>query len=378
MRKPLVHDSGGCYGTLIRVYERPERNAAVKAMGYVCHLCRKFIPDEVPVTKLNELRPAADAIAREIMTLSLDRSVYERIAGVVRENSTLLASAQSGNPFLNGMRRWWAVSTAVVLRRHVDGGEGTLRAIVSALAELDPDRRLQFQADRAELEGLSTRFRPYLSDLIHGTQSTDVQYSESPMTYGELSSGVEAIRVIAERACAAIRNVSMRLDPVVQYDWTTIFCKAWIPSNVDAAYNLGDPGVPFDAEPLSRIDRDQQASLTPEGHVLPDGSVTISLLNEGKKDAFDVCFFLPYERTVIDLPKLQVNGTVTTAAFPTQRAAEIDGQVVIEFCDVRGRVYRQYANVFLRDGHFRDLRGPYLVHDRIVAQRNLSRSSSNA
>jgi hypothetical protein len=372
MPKALIHDRAGCEGTLIRVYERPERSGSVKAMGYVCNLCRVFIPDEVPVTKLEDLRPAADAIAREIMTLSLDRGVYERAAGIIRENGALLAAAQSSNPFLNGMRRWWAVSTAVVLRRHVDGGEGTLRAIVDALAELDPDRRQQFQADRSELENMSVRFRPYLNDLIHGTQSPEVQFSESPMTYGELSSAVESVRVIAERACAAVRNVSMRLDPVVQYDWTAIFCEAWIPANVDPAYNLGDPGVPFDAEPLTRADRDQQANLTPAGHVLPDGSVSISLRNDGQKEALDVRFLLPYERTVIDLPKLPIGGTVTTATFSAQRASPINGQAVIEFCDVRGRVFREYANVFLHGGHFRDLRGPYLVRDRIVAPAAVS------
>src|ERR1700686_2263853 len=195
-----------CSGILVRVYERPVRSGPVTAIGYLCKICRTFVPDGGVVTNNTDLRPAIDVVVTELTSLLWDRQVNDRFAGIVRANPDLLAAAQKGNPLLGGVRRWWATSTALILRRHVDGaGPQTLRSVVEALSALGEESgRAPFVEDLRQLEAISDRFRPYFNILIHGAVAGA---PNATLTFDELSEAIDTVRDVAQGAYVAIATV---------------------------------------------------------------------------------------------------------------------------------------------------------------------------
>lgn len=363
MPKPRRHGAADCPGILARVYERPDRVGAVLPIGYVCNVCRTFLPDEAPVMSIADLRPAVEAVAADVNTLVLDRAIHDRFMGIVQESSELLTAAQTNNPFLTGVRRWWSTTTALTLRRHVDpGGAGTLRAIVDVLATDDVARKATFAADAQELDRISKRFRPFFNALIHRTDPG----TGPTLTFAELGAAVETVQTIAQRAYAAVTNVSYSMDPVVQFDWTAIFKEPWLSSNVQMAYDLGTPGVPFDGLPMTLEEQRGQANLEPTARLHSDGSADVVLKNVGALPALDVRLFLPFTRTVIDVPEIAVGASVASARIAGNLLYQTNGQIVIEFADIRDRIFREYADIALASQRLRRLSGPYLVKGRIV------------
>jgi hypothetical protein len=364
-----LHESASCHGNLVRVYERPLRASAVIPLGYVCSVCRAFELDEEVVKAANELRPAIEAIAVELTTLLLDRQTHERFAGIVRSNEELIAAVQQGNPFLQGVRRWWATSAALTLRRHLESGSTNgLRGAIEALSNLECDGSPAadpgtFATDLERLERIADRFRPYLNTLIHGAA---IDPFGSSLTFNELNEAISSVGDIAQRAYAAITNVSRRMDVVVQYDWTAIFKRPWIQDDTEMAYVLGKPGVPYDALPMSAADAKEQARLLACIELDNYGSGTLRATNVGKQSALDVRVFLPYARTVIDVNEI-APGDSTSRVLSPELTATISGQAVFEFADVHDRVYRQYANVDFPTARMRKLdETPYRVSGRIV------------
>jgi hypothetical protein len=373
MRKPKIHDDANCFGTLVRVYDRPDRSGSFSPIGYVCRRCRLYLPDPTAIMTLADLRPAADALANEISSLLLEKQVHDRVAGMVRSNSSLLYAAQTGNPFLQGMRRWWATSAALVLRRHLDGGtRNSLRDLLEALAALPDEEvagpRFDFAEDLRDLEALSARFREYLNNLLHG--SLAVPPPENVPTYSDLNDAIDTIAGIAGRVYAAITNISYQMDPVIQFDWTKIFREPWIADNTPMAYSLGAQGVPIDALSLELSESQQLARLGLQIGALRDREREITVINEGPTAALDVRVFLPYNRTVVDVPEL-ASGAKTMSMVPAQSPPKgYKGQAVLEFADVHDRIYRQYADVDLDLARVRKLSPmAFRVSGRIVERK---------
>lgn len=370
MRRSKPHAHAACSGSLVRVYERPERAGSTSPIGYVCNLCGSFLPDRPLVVTLGDLRPAAEALAVDVSNLLLDRQVHERVAGIVRSNDDLLRAAQTGNPFLQGMRRWWATSAALLLRRHLDGGTGnTLRDILDALVAL-PDGELTrpretFAADLRQLRTISERFQPYLNALIYGDGPA---VSNPAPTFNDLNGAIETVSEIASRVYAAVANVSRQMDPVIQFDWTQIFKKPWI-DDTPMAYVLGDQGVPYDALPMTASEAQRQARLRLEIDVQPNETRAVMLTNNGHQTALDVRVFLPYNSTVIDAAELATGDTMTSV-IPQPHPLRAYGQAVLEFSDEYDHIYRQYADVDIDLGRVRRLSPtPFRVVGRIVEQR---------
>jgi hypothetical protein len=301
----------------------------------------------------------------------LDRQVHERVAGMVRSNEDLLRAAQTGNPFLQGMRRWWAISAALALRRHLDGGtRSSLRDILEALAALEEGElgrpRFDVGKDLGTLQKLSERFGPYLNAVLYGAQSGG---AEANPTFADLNDAITEVATIAGRVYAAVTNVSRRMEPVVQFDWTEIFRQPWIPDNTPMADVLGEAGVPYDALPLTKTDSQHLPRLGLRIVTLSDGHREVSVTNDGRAPALDVRVFLPYNRTVVDVPELAV-GMTTAAYIQPQHPLRAYGQAVLEFADVHDYIYRQYADVDLDMPRVRKLsRTPYRVNGRIVERK---------
>ncbi len=313
------------------------------------------------MAKIADLRPAVEVVAAEITNLLWDRQVHERFAGIVRSNDLLLAAAQRGNPFLQGVRRWWATSAALVLRRHVDGGSDyTLRAIVQELADLDANSA---PSDLRQLETVSERFRPYLTNLIHGPAA-----SQDPrLTFNELNEAIDSIGAIAQRVYATVTNVSLRIEASPMFEWTEIFESAWIQDTAPMAYTLGDRSVPYDAIPLPQHDVPRLPKLGFSASPRPDGSCALVVKNLGAQDALDVRVFLPYAKTVCDVEIIRPGQEELCVVAPSL-ARLARGQAVLEFSDSDHQVYRQYADVDLADGRVRRITAvPFRVNGRIVA-----------
>ncbi len=308
------------------------------------------------------LRPAVDVIAAEIGGLLRDRQVCDRFAGVVRSNDALLREARHGNAFLVGVRRWWATAAALVLRRHVDGGNpATLRAVLEILVERgDFAPGASFENDLAQITAISERFRPYLNALIHGG------HNATALTFDDLSVAIDTVRDIGQRVYAAVANVSRPMNPPVESEWTDIFRLQWIAdSSEPMAYILGNPGVPYDAVPMTKADAAMQPRIDAVITLLGDESLTIALSNVGPQPALDVRAFLPFAGTVIDHDHLDVGASIDQHLPVSPQI--ISGQAVIEFENVHGEFYRQYADV-ASTGRLRRIdRNPYRVSARIVA-----------
>lgn len=375
MPAPPRHDPAVCPGDLARVYERPGRSLALRPLGYVCTICRTFVPDEdTEMPSISDLRPAVEAVAQELIALLWDRRVNERVAGIVRANPDLLASAQSGNPYLTGTRRWWSISTALVLRRHIDAGfPRTLRWIVEHLAALEGRTSLtsvgSFKGDLERLEALSVRFRPYFNAIIHGG-GTGIS-SPAAVTFNDLLEALDVVRDVGQRAYSAITNVSYSLEAVEQFEWTEIFKQPWIEPHVELAYELGEPGVPYDAVPLTKIESTKGARLIVEFQKSRKaGELIIEVSNDTRTDALDVRIFVPHLSTAVDAPEIVGEGL---QRFVVPWLDDGDprfghGQAVIEFSDIHDNVYRQYADVDVRGARVRRLSPvPFRVQGRIVA-----------
>jgi hypothetical protein len=371
MRMPILHNDAGCLGKLVRVSSRPERTGGMNPIGYVCDTCQLFLPDGAPMTKLSDLRPSIESAVNELTTLLIDRQVHDRFEGVVRENKSLLASAQQGNLFLQGVRRWWATSAALILRRHVDGGTTqSLRTIVETLAGFDEklgpsaSPRTRFSDDLRELTAISESLRPYLNSLIFGSSA---ELRGPALTFNDLGEAIETVRKIAERAYANITNISLLLKPTILPNWTEIFKYPWIGNDDPMAYTLGEEGVPYDALPMTELDAQQQARLDIQIEARKDGSRRFAVANVGQLPALDVRVFLPYASTVIDENEIEPGKSVVCTISPAV-ASTVSGQAVLEFADVHDRIYRQYADVGLQAGRVRKLsRVAYRVGGRIVA-----------
>jgi hypothetical protein len=305
-----------------------------------------------------------ESVAGEITGLLGDRQVHERFAGIVRENPALLNAAQSGNPFLQGVRRWWAISAAILLRRHVDGGRrDSLRDIVESLLDL-PDAELSrprenFAEQLDQLEQISDQFRPYLNAIIHGTTGL-----QETVTFNDLNDALTRVGAITESVYAAIANISRVVEPSIISDWTSIFQEPWILGTSEPAYALGAPGVPYDALPMSKSEMRAEAEL--ELSFSHSGEQVLTYVkNVGVRRAIDVRVFLPYVRTVIDVGKLDV-GEVASEWITAGVASTIYGQAVLEFSDIHDQVYRQYADVSVSSEIVRRLTKPFRVTGRIV------------
>jgi hypothetical protein len=370
------HAEADCPGTLARIYERAGREAGFSALGYVCTACRKvmFDEDQLEMPTLTELRFPMESVANELMDLFVDSHLKDVSSSIVRNNPKLLASAQNGNPYLLATRRWYAVASALVLRRHIDSGTpNSLRSIVEHLAKLEhagETRTLPaaggFDSDLERLRALSARFRPYISAVINGG------HQSQGLTYDDLDAALDEVRQIAQRAYATITNVSLLMTPSVSPGWTDIFEEPWIRTNFPTAYEVGAEGVPYDALPLGREESSNNARLTLRLQCMRPNQVATSVENDGGAEAIDVRVFLPYLRTVIDVRRLEV-GKVTHSRTEWDPSYNQNpkfgyGQAVLEFEDAFGRIFRQYADVDIEDGLVRKLSPtPFLVKGRIVA-----------
>ena len=328
-----------------------------------------------------ELRPAAEAVASELTSLLWDRRVHERVAGIVRSNQSLLAKAQAGNPYLNGVRRWWAIASALVVRRHIDKGtQGSLRWIVERLVDLDEETQdapgagpSEHRSDLDRLETLSVRFRPYFNATIHGGTVPD----SSSVTFNDLNEAIDAIAKIGERTYAAVTNISRRLEPIEQFEWTDIFEQPWILNKGKAAYILGEDGVPYDALPMTAEESVMagRVKLSLESSGLNE--VTVTATNDSDVEILDVRVFLPYLRTVIDVAELAPkHGAQERVSWRETSDPKFGwGQAVLEFSDVYDNIYRQYADIDFLRGSVRKLtKTPYRVQGRIVAPRPYART----
>lgn len=365
MRKSRIHREGDCGGTLERIYRRPAGGGSLEPIGYQCDLCGAIVEEDTAVERLAQLRPAVESVAAEITALLADLQVHERFAGIVRESPDLLQAGQS-NPFLQGVRRWWAVYAAIMLRRHADGGRReSLRDIAESLVNL-PDSELTrprdvFASYIKTLEEISDRFRPYLNAVIYGGAVP----LQSAVTFNDLNHALKELGEVTAGVYAAVVNISRATNPTIIDDWTSIFRKPWL--SEEQAYPLGAEGVPFDAMPMSKGESDRQAELDLRIHVGEAGWVTVEIVNVGKSRAIDARLFLPYARTVIDVEKLDVGDSAMQRVRP-QLAVSIYGQAVLEFSDSHDHAYRQYADVNLPSGMVRKLSSPaYRVTGRIVA-----------
>lgn len=323
---------------------------------------------------LDELRFPMEAVANELMALFVDSRLNDVGSSIVRNNPKLLASAQNGNPYLLAIRRWYAIASALVLRRHIDSGTpNTLRSIVEHLAELERAGETKtlpaaggFDSDLDRLKALSARFRPYISAVINGG------HQSSRITYDDLDAALDEVRQIAQRSYATIMNVSLLMTPSIASGWTDIFEEPWIRANVPTVYEVGGEGVPFDALPLSKEESSNNGRLVLRLQCMRPNQVAVSVENDGAAEAIDVRVFLPYLRTVIDVPRLEA-ANVTHSRIEWDPSNNQDpkfgyGQAVLEFEDAFGRVFRQYADVDIRDGLVRKLSPtPFLVKGRIVA-----------
>jgi hypothetical protein len=230
------------------------------------------------------------------------------------------------------------------------------------VANADASRRPFFESDLAQVTAISERFRPYLNALIHGEPQS------AALTYDDLSTAIDTLRDVAQRAYATVTQVSRRLDPVAQFEWTDIFTYPWIVnSDEPMAYILGSPGVPYDAVPMTRADAAVQARLQGMIATNADGSVAFTLSNVGQQPAHDLRAFVPFAGTVIDHEQLD-QGASITCNVDSSVSKSVVGQAVIEFEDQHGDVYRQYADVNFPSARLRKLdRIPYRVSARIVA-----------
>jgi hypothetical protein len=370
MRTQKTHNQAGCDGRLVRVSERPGRNESLIPVGYVCKSCGMFIPDEGAMKTMPDLKLTIESVASEIQNLLLDRQLYDRYVGIVRANDTLMAAVQRGNFFLHAVRRWWAVSAALTLRRQIDGSQGsTLRSVVEALADesnqfgLPVESARRFAADLTELQMVSDRFRPYLNRIVHGAGPS----SANSLTFNDVGDAIDTCAKITQRAYAAVTNISLLLQPVVVDEWTDIFSLPWIANDTPMAYNLGAPGVPFDALPMTEHEARDQARLDAFVNRNVSGGIGFDIANVGKRGALDLRVFLPYAGTVIDLRELPP-GKRASGVVKAPRSTIVVGQAVLEFVDKNGAVYRQYADVCLSDGTIRNLsKIAYKVSERIVA-----------
>ena len=326
---------------------------------------------------ISELRPAAEAMSAELSGLLWDRRVHERVAGIIRSNPRLLAKAEAGNPYINGVRRWWGIASALVLRRHVDQGtQGSLRWLVERLVAFDDDVTgsspstvtADHKDDLNRLERISVRFRPYLNAAIYGSGVPDSVL----VTFNDLQSAIDEIAEIGQRTYKAVTNISRRFEPVEQFEWTEIFEEPWI-NNVGEghAYVLGEEGVPYDAVAMTTEEARGVARLVLKLNPVPGNRVLAVATNDTETAALDVRVFLPYLRTVIDTPEIPPHSQVENAArwHPTDNPKFGWGQAVIEFADVFDNIYRQYADVDFINGRVWRLTQPYHVKGRIVAPR---------
>lgn len=326
---------------------------------------------------LAELRPAAESMAAELTGLLWDRRVHERAAGIVRSNPTLLSQAQSGNPYINGVRRWWAIASALILRRHVDPGTvGSLRWILERLVEIEDkdfgsaspsSAPLETREDLKRLETISVQFRPYLNAMIHGGPVDTAR-----LTFNDLHEAIDVVAKVGERTYVAVTNVSRRFEPVEQFEWTGIFEAPWISGAEEQAYVLGTEGVPFDALPMSVSESKTIARLLLKLEPKASNEVAVTVTNDSKVEALDVRVFLPYLQTVVDAPTLWAdNRVVEHVQWPQTDDPKFGlGQAVLEFSDVYDNTYRQYADVNCLTGTVRRLtKVPFLVEGRIVVAR---------
>ncbi|HVM95517.1 MAG TPA: hypothetical protein VMT89_03960 [Candidatus Acidoferrales bacterium] len=370
------HAQADCPGTFARIYERAGRGAGFSPLGYICTGCREVIFDEdhLEMPTLDELRFPMESVANELIGLFADSHLNAVGSSIVRNNPKLLASAQSGNPYLLAIRRWYAIASALVLRRHIDAGTpNTLRSIVEHLAQLEragETRTLpaagSFGSDLDRLKALSARFRPYISAVINGG------HQNAGLTYDDLDAALDEVRQIAQRAYATITNVSLLMTPSIATGWTDIFQEPWILANVPSAYEVGAEGVPFDALPLTMEESNNNARLVLRMQCMRPNQVAVSVENVGAAEAIDVRVFLPYLRTIVDVPRLEVHKeTHTRVEWDPNYDREPKfgyGQAVLEFEDAFGHIFRQYADVDIRDGMVRKLSPiPFLVKGRIVA-----------
>lgn len=311
-----------------------------------------------------ELRPAVETVARELMNLLWDRRVYRRFEGIVRGEPELLASAEAGNPFVNGVRRWWAISAAIVLRRHVDAGAaGTLRWVVEQLVAIDQQYgssaasvsdTSNAQMDLQTLESLSVRFRPFLNELVYGSR---VGGAPITVTYNDLLEAIDTLRKVAERTYATVVQVSMHFEPIEQFEWTDIFEYPWLSTHADQAYELGAEGVPYDALPLTAREAEKSALFAIAMRNGPNNALTITVSNETDVDALEVRLFIPHLRTVLDVReiKARASGSATVRWNDNEDHRFGHGQAVLEFTDIHGHVYRQYADVDVRSARVRNV-----------------------
>ena len=326
-----------------------------------------------------ELRPAAEAMAAELSGLLWDRRVHERVAGIVRSNPSLMSKAQAGNPYLNGVRRWWGIASALVLRRHVDPGtQGSLRWIVERLVEFDDDQTgsspssasSEHKADLEQLDQVSLRFRAYLNATIHGGGVPDSAH----VTFNDLHQAIDAIAEIGQRTYSAVTNISRRFEPIEQFEWTDIFEMPWISDGAkNQAYVLGEDGVPYDALPMTVAESKTIARINLRLDPGSGNEVIVTAKNDGSAEALDVRVFLPYLRTVIDVAAMAPDASVEERIgwMETDDPKFGWGQAVIEFSDVYDHVYRQYADVNFITGRVRRLsKVPFLVQGRIVSSRS--------
>ena len=429
MARPRRHRYLGCDGVIKAVYLKDGNDAKLRSVGSLCLGCQTFVPHEEPMQQIPDLkipdpvpgwRTAISAIKDDVTRLCPERVVYEGFGEIVRGRPELL---RSYNPFLAYVQRWYATSAVMAIRRQTDSESrgASLRSLLEDIAEkaaqydyatylelyrqrgyddemsdnlargfwkeVGSGERLdasKVRADLAALDELASDVRRHANrEIVHQSKNLE---SDFKLTFNDLHLCIDGIERLTKKYVALLTGASyVTLVPVDMTDWTQIFAFAWrgTSNDVDAPYKVGDDGVPYDALPPRREYAVTQPCLAVsfERPIKRAAGVFLGYVvsNIGVGAARRVRMFLPCMNNVAcEEPIGPGNAIAGEFRYDTSRAftehMKPPCQVVVEYEDVNGNLYRQYANV--RQPMHGDIQGfstdefgiPYRVSKRTVQE----------
>jgi len=233
---------------------------------------------------------------------------------------------------------------------------------------------------RLELEQRSKKLLPIRYGGI--TRAQMIAYSEFLGNRREIDANEYGIERLVNEIVRVVRPESQRaIDQAESGDVDVV------PPARATPYVIGQPGVPYDALPAQNYLSLFQPCLvvTFESPQKQGEMVTISWVvkNIGNGAARKVALFLP-GLTIDELPVEVEKGTPgvrRTIRYDRAKAfrelIKWPAQTVVEFEDIAGNLYRQYAHINQPAVHGEDYNGyrvlelgmPYLVSERIVNRR---------